>query len=251
MKLFGEKFPIRRGYISLFTLLLSLFFFVEAIAAAGDIFLPVVYYDIKPTVTPTSTPTLIPGGVVVINNHTSYTTTPGRLHVVGEVQNNTSYTLQNVKVTAKFYNSSNQLLDTRSAFTFMNDLPAGNKTCFNISLDAPSGWKTYQFEPVTYLTNGEPLPNLTAYNISASYSSQYKYYRIAGSVRNNENVTVYDVRPVGTVYNITNRVIGCEFTLVSGYSLNPGASSSFEILFLDRDYIDATTYRLQVDGNIP
>lgn len=249
MKLSGKKFFFGRGYTSLIVLVLSLFFFVEAIAAANDVFFPIVYHDIKPTPTITPTPTLIPGGVIVLPNSSAFTTSTGTLHVVGEVQNNTVYTLRNVTVTANFYNSSNQWLDTNSELTFMNDLPPGAKTCFNLSLDAPQGWSYYQFDPVTYQTNGEPLPDLTLTNVSGSYNSQFKYYRITGNVRNDENVIVYEIRTVGTVYNISGKVIGCEFDQIN--SLNPGSTSSFEINFLDRDYIDAASYRVQVDGDIP
>jgi hypothetical protein len=38
-----------------------------------------VYHDIKPTPTVTPTPTLIPGGVVVLQNHSSFTETSGTL----------------------------------------------------------------------------------------------------------------------------------------------------------------------------
>lgn len=252
MTKFKEILSLRRGSIAVTVLILSLFFFVEAIAAAGDIFLPIVYQDIKPTVTPTATATLIPGGVFVETNFVSdFTTSSGILHVVGEVRNTTGYHIKDVKVTANFYNKNNQLLDTRTERIFLNDLPAGEKTCFNLSLDAPPVWSKYQFEPVTYQTNGEPLPDLSLLGVFGSYSSQYKYYRITGSVRNDENVRVNQVKPVGTLYNLTQRVIGCEFTLVSGYYLDPGVSSIFEMFFFDRDYVDAATYRVQVDGDVP
>jgi hypothetical protein len=251
MKLFGKNFSPRRGYTSLIVLVLSLFFFVEAIAAAGDIFFPIVYHDIQPTPTITPTPTLIPGGAVILPNHYAFTTSTGTLHVVGEIQNNTTYTLQRLRVTANFYNSSNQWLETESELVFMNDLPPGAKTCFNLSLDVPEGYSYYQFDPVTYQTNGEPLPDLTLLNVSGAYNSQFDYYRISGSVRNDEDVTVYDVRLVGTLYNLTGKVIGCKFTSVAGGYLDTDDTSSFEILYTERDYVDAATYRVQADGDIP
>jgi hypothetical protein len=251
MKPAGKKISLRRGYTSLVVLVVSLFIFVEAIAAAGDIFFPIVYHDIEPTPTITPTPTLIPGGAVVLPNHFSFTTSAGVLHVVGEVQNNTSYILQKVLVTANFYNSSNQWLDTHSELIFLNDLPPNTKTCFNLSLDVPEGWSYYQFDPVTYQTNGEPLPDLTLVSVTGAYNSQLDYYRVSGSVRNDEDVTVYDVRLVGTLYNLTGRVLGCKFTSVSGSFLDSGDSKSFEILYTERDYVDVATYRVQADGDIP
>lgn len=253
MKLQWKNIKLRRGYTSLVILVLSLFFFAEAIAAAGDIFFPIVYHDIKPTPTATSTPTLIPGGVIVLPNHSSFTTTTGILHVVGEVQNNTNYTLRNVRITANFYNNNNQFLDSHSELTFMNDLPPNTKTCFNIGLDEPEGWRYYQFDPVTYQTDGEPLPDLTIYNVTRSYG--YQFYRLAGYVRNDENVIVSEVRTVGTLYDpetSPDSVIGCNFHQLIG-SLDPGDDGFFEINFTGRDYNDPTSYiyHIQTDGNIP
>jgi hypothetical protein len=248
MKIFGYKLSQHTGYISLIVLVLSLFFFIEVIAA--DIYLPIVSNEMTPTPTITSTPTLIPGGVVVPPNHSSFTTANNILHVVGEVQNNTIFTLRSVRITANFYNKSNQYLESHSELTFMNDLPPGAKTCFDLALDTPEGWTYYQFDPVTYQTDGEPLPKLTTFNVSSTYNSQTKDYRIAGYVRNDENVRVSEVRTIGTVYNLTGKVIGCNFHQVIG-ALDPGDDSLFEIYYRERDYIDAASYRVQVDGNLP
>lgn len=251
MKKFKEALSLRRGSISLAVLILSLLLFFEALAAAGDIFLPIVYQDIKPTVTPTATPTLIPGGVVVLNNHTAYTTTTGQLHLVGEVKNNTTYTLRNVKVTVNFYNASNQLLKSSYTFTHMIDLPTGNSACFRIVADEPTGWSKYEFEPVTYWTDGDPLPELTTSNVRLTYNSQFKYYSLTGSVRNQEGVHVFGVKPVGTLYDkSTKKVIGCKFYQFLG-PLAPGASGLFNIEFRDRIYTGSDDYDLQVDGDIP
>jgi hypothetical protein len=248
MTKFKEVLSLKRGSILLSVLILSLFFFIEAIAAAGDIFLPIVYHDIQ---TATPTPTLIPGGVVVETDYVSdFTTSAGILHVVGEIRNKTSYTLRNMKVTVNFYNANNQLLESRSAFTYMIDLPAGKKTCFNISLDPPTGWSKYQFAPVTYQTDGNLPPNIGVLNLIGSYDPKFGYYQLTGLIRNDEAVQVSQVRTVGTLYNVTNRVIGCKFYQFPD-RLDPGASKSFNIEFRERDYIDTATYRLQVDGDIP
>jgi hypothetical protein len=176
MKVSVKNLLLRRGYLSLVVMILSLFIFVEVISAMADIYyLPVIYNEDTPTFTPTATntptPTLIPGGVVVLNNHSSFTSANDILHVVGEVQNNTKYTIRNIRVTVNIYNKSNQFLESHSELTFMNDLPPGMKTCFNVTLDEPEGWTYYQFGPVTYLTDGKPLPDLNLLNVSATYSS--------------------------------------------------------------------------------
>ena len=203
------------------------------------------------TPTPTATPTATkkPGTVQILSNHTSYVDIIDYLNVVGEVENTTSNHLQFVRITGNFFNSSGQLLDTGSTYIWPLNLPAGQKTCFQLSVPEPAGWSYYQFEPVSYQTYGHPLPNLAIFNHSGSYNSTFGWYEIIGMVRNDHGTRVEYVSPVGTVYNAAGKVVGCELTFVNATHLDAGQTSSFEMTFLGRDYSDVASYRLQVDGN--
>lgn len=198
---------------------------------------------------PTPTPTTVPPGVYILSNHSSYVDSIDYLHIVGEVQNNTANHLRFVKITANIFNSSGQLLDTDFTYIYLDNLPAGDRTCFDILLEEPAGWSYYEFEAPTYRTDGEPLPNLTVFNDSGSYNSTFGWYEIIGQVRNDHGTRVEYVSPVGTVYNASGVVVGCNFTYVNSTHLDPGQTSSFEMTFSGRDYADVTSYRLQVDGN--
>lgn len=202
-----------------------------------------------PTNTPTPTPTTIPPGVSVLSNHSSYVDSIDYLHVIGEVQNNIANHLRFVKITANIFDSSGQLLDTDFTYIHLDNLPAGDKTCFHILLREPAGWSYYEFEAPTYWTDGEPLPNLATFNDSGSYNSTFGWYEIIGRVRNDHGSRVEYVSPVGTVYNASGVVVGCDFTFVNSTHLDPGQTSSFKMIFGGRDYADAISYRLQADGN--
>jgi len=171
------------------------------------------------------------------------------LHIVGEVQNNTTNHLRFVKITVNIFNGSGQLLDTDFTYIYLDNLLASERTCFQILLEEPTGWSYYEFEAPTYWTDGEPLPNLAVFNDSGSYNSTFGWYEIIGQVRNNHGTRVEYVSPVGTVYNASGVVVGCDFTYVNSTHLDPGQTSSFEMTFSGRDYADVTSYRLQVDGN--
>lgn len=98
---------------------------------------------------PTLTPTSIPPGVQILPNNSYYVDSIGYLHIVGEVLNNTGDHLRYVKITANIFNVS-QLLDTEYTYIHLDNLPAWNKTCFNLTLPEPFGWLYYEFEPPTY-----------------------------------------------------------------------------------------------------
>ena len=171
------------------------------------------------------------------------------MRIVGEVQNNTADYLLFNKITANIFAGDGQLLDIAVSYSYLDNLPPGDKTCFDILVgDEPAGWSYYEFE-VSYSTDGEPLPNLTVFNDSGSYDSSYGWYKIVGQVRNDHGSRVERVRPVGTVYNASETVVGCDSTYVSATHLDPGQTSSFELNFTVRDYADVVSYRVQVDGN--
>ncbi|MFQ6058643.1 MAG: FxLYD domain-containing protein [Anaerolineae bacterium] len=201
------------------------------------------------TNTPSPTATRTPADVYVLSNHSHYVDSINYLHVIGEVYNNTANHLRYVKITANFFNSSEQLVDTGFTYTYLDNLPAGVKTCFHILLAEPAGWSYYEFEAPSYWTDGEPLPNLTVFNDSGSYDPTFGWYEIVGQVRNDHGSRVEYVSPVGTVYNASGTVVGCDFTYVNSTHLDPGQTSSFKMTFGGRDYADVVSYRLQVDGN--
>jgi hypothetical protein len=204
----------------------------------------------QPPPTPTQEPTQPPPtGVQILPNHSYYVDSIDYLNVVGEIMNNTDDNLRYVKITANFFSASGHLLDTDFTYTWMDTLPARDKTCFDVSVPVPSGWSYYQFEAPTYWTDGQPLPILTVINDSGSYDPTFGWYEIIGQVRNDNGSRVEYVSPIGTIYNASGKVIGCDFTYVNSTDLNPGQISSFEMTFVGRDYADVISYRLQVDGD--
>jgi hypothetical protein len=203
-----------------------------------------------PTDTPTPKPTSIPLGVYVLTNHTYYIDSTDSLWILGEVWNNTSNYLRFVKITANLFDSSGKLIGTDFGYTYLDNLPPGDKTCFTVLfLDNPPGWTYYEFENPSYWTDGDPLPNLAVYNVSASHDPYYDWYDIIGQVRNDQGVRVEYVSPIGTLYDSANKVVGCDFTYVSSTHLDPGQTSAFDIWFFGGNYTDVIDYRIQVDGN--
>jgi hypothetical protein len=143
-------------------------------------------------------------------------------------------------------------VDTNSDFAYSKNLPAGDRTCFEIIIPSPApGWTSYEFEPPTFRIDGHPFPLLTPLNVSATYIPASGNYEILGEVRNDHGSLVENVRPVGTLYDLSNLVVGCAHTQVNTIDLDPGQTSAFKIVYEDRDYQDVAGYRLQVDGVLP
>jgi len=200
-----------------------------------------------PTVTPT--PTLPPTGVHILENHSYYVDSFGYLNIVGEVENDTANHLHSVGITVNVLNSGGQFIGTGFDYIYLNNLPAGDKTCFYIFLEEPADWSYYEFEPPSYWTDGEPLPNLTVLNDSGYYDPFWGWYDITGQVRNDHGTRVEDILLVGTLYDASGTVMDCDYTYLDAFYLDPGQASPFEMTFFWRDYADVASYRLQVDGS--
>jgi hypothetical protein len=189
-----------------------------------------------------------PPGVQILPNYSHYVDINDYLHVVGEISNNTPNNLRSARISANFFNDSGQFIDTDYAFTFLYDLPAYDKTCFDIWFPKPNGWSTFEFDPLSYYTDGNPLTKLILLNTSGSYEALTGFYRIIGQVRNDYGNRIEYVMPVATLYNTLGSVVGCKFGFVDSTHLDPNQTSPFTIIALGRDYSDVSTYKLQVNG---
>lgn len=225
----------------------------NAVAAVFSLYLPTILNSEEPVIpppqpTPEPPAPPPPSGVHILNNHSWYVDSINYLHIVGEIQNNTGNHLRFVKISANFYDGSGQLVATDFTYTLLDTLPAGDKTCFEVSLSQPTGWTSYQFESPSYWTDGRPLPNLAVTQHSGRYDSRFGWYEVIGQVRNDHGTRVEYVQPVVTLYNGSGSVVGCDFTFVNSTHLEPAQTSSFETTATGRDYADVTQYRIQVDG---
>ena len=220
---------------------------------ARQVFLPLVLRSpsLPPEPTPlppTPTPEPPAPGVYILDNSSSYVDSINYLHIVGEVQNDTGHNLRFVKVTVNVFDNEGHLVATDFTYTTLRHLPAGEKVCFQVFVQEPENWDYYEFEDPTYWTDGQQLPNLTVLNDSGSYDAIFGWYQIIGQVRNDHGTRVEFVKPVGTLYDATNTVIGCHWTYVNATDLDPDQVSSFNMVCPGRDYSDVASYRLQVDG---
>ncbi len=145
------------------------------------------------------------------------------------------------------FNGSGQVVDADYAYTWLDNLPAGEKTCFDITLSQPPDWAYYEFGDITHWP-GRTFPNLAILNDTGALI-HFNWYRITGQVRNDHGSVVKFVQPVGTLYNAAGKVIGCWFDFTDPADLNPGQVGTFEMTFLGRDYSDVASYRLQADGD--
>jgi len=191
-----------------------------------------------------------PNGVHILDNDTHYVDDFGLLNVVAEVQNSTADSVNLDSISVRFYDSNDNLLETEIGVVVLDNLPANEKTCFDVELIEPSGWSYYEIESPSYFSIGDvPFPNLTVINDTFTFNSTFDFWEIEGQVRNDHGSTVDDITLVGTLYNASGEVIGCDTELLLFVSLDPGEIEDFDISFVGRDYSDYDSHRVQADGD--
>lgn len=192
-----------------------------------------------------------PAGVWVLNDFNSYVDSGNYVHIVGEVCNNTARAVELFKVAFDFYNAAGGLIDTAYTYTDPTILPAGTRTCYDVSLPVPAGWATYSYDSGSYWTTTAGTPKLTLTSSSGAYDPTYGWYNVLGMIRNDDTITATYVEPVVTLFNSSARVIGCGSTFVNSTDLVPGQASAFKTYSTGRDYSDVYVYTVLVGGQFP
>jgi hypothetical protein len=215
-----------------------------ACPGAVCVFVPVSM--LSPTIIYPST-----GVITLAPNATVFVDSANYLHIVGEVTNTTFDTHILVQLNARFYDKAGGLVATDFAYTYLDDLPLGETTCFEMILEQPASWRQIAFEPVRSVVSSDRVPLLTLFSISGSYDTALQQYTLRGEARNDEVVPVQFVQVVGTLYDGADRPIGCGFTYVNSRDLNPGQSSAFTVNEFGVHSSATVRYKVHATGDLP
>ncbi|MFZ3150937.1 MAG: hypothetical protein WA116_04550 [Anaerolineaceae bacterium] len=194
------------------------------------------------------------GSLVYVQSSTSYLegSESEILHIVGEVFNNTGKTIHNVTIMASLFGTgSSTEIATLQGQPLAGVIPPGQSACFNLHIAKPTNYNSYSLGLPTYQQYTGMLPNLALANVSGGFDEDNDWYYLSGMVRNPSGTLLDNARVVGTLYNRTNFVVGCDQTYASFPEENPFADGSFDLYYLDRLYSDVASYKLQVVGTAP
>ena len=204
----------------------------------------------QPTLSPTPTATIEPPkqGVTVLPNWSHYVDSIGYLHIIGEVENNTSGYIDLTKVSANFFNSNGSILDTDNTYTVLDVVEPGEKACFEMLLREPDGWASTVFESPTYYAADESRPALTVTDHRSSLDDFWGWYEIVGQIRNDDTVAIDYAKAVATGYDHNGKVVACDSGYVNADTLYPGSISAFDILMTGELADKIVLYALQTEG---
>ncbi len=189
---------------------------------------------LTPTLTPTITPTPQPEGVFVTTSRLLEGSEFSR-RLIGEVLNNTSLNVYNVRVTARFYDDqNNQVAVTDSTATLLRRFLPRQRNPFEITLYSPPAniasyalSLTYDDEPG--FINYEPV-NVLSNNVrNVLFGTE-----VFGDLRNDQSVPLTNIRVTAIVYDREGKVLDVGLTFIVE-TLDPGQTATYTIWLYDTD----------------
>lgn len=193
-----------------------------------------------------TTNTTSPSGSLDILSHSTYINSIGTRVIVGEVQNNTNYDAEFVKISVTLYDSAGRaypakvlpnpklyragakVIDTDYTYADLDVIPlGGGKSPFKIYTSNGYDAKSY-----TLSVEGS-IGSFTDDKIEvlshSSYINSIGTLVITGEVRNNSDRSKKFIKILATLYNSDGSVVETDYTYSDRDVLSPGETSGFKM----------------------
>jgi hypothetical protein len=191
--------------------------------------------------------------IVVHDNHSSFVSSVGTFHVVGEVENTGIQSVAFVSVTGTFYDSNNTIIVTESSFASLEILPPGVKSPFEVIVtDQNQAEKVHNYS-LAVTESSVTTKNLTLTLIILSNSSHISpsgFLNIVGEVKNNGSSESTTTRVAATCYDENGKVVAIKSGFTDPQNLNPEQITQFNLMIDDENQsAKVDTYALQVQSS--
>mgnify|MGYP001765487739 CR=1 FL=1 len=199
--------------------------------------------------------TVQPTPAIAVLSHSSFLSSSGTFHVVGEVKNNSSKNRSYVKLTATFYNSDNTVVGTDFAYTEVDILLPNEKSPFEIlEIDEAISAQIDHYSVVvsdSNVTTDEPYRSFAILS-KDSYTDSTGTFHAIGELQNTGSQAADYVKVVVTLYDSAGKVVGTDFTYTEIDTVLAGQKSPFEVLELDNSVVSKMhDYELAIaDANV-
>jgi hypothetical protein len=181
------------------------------------------------TPSPTASPAVSdPSGRLFIVSDFAYVDLIDFYHIVGEVENRSDDYMRFVNIAATLYDAEGQVIGAESMYTFIDIIPPGTKTPFNVSFFDQPVPASYKLQIEGYDSDSRPLTNLEILSHSMVDKGE-GLFLILGEVKNGRSIPAKFVKVIATLYDKNNKLVGTEFTYVELSEIPAGGTSAFSI----------------------
>lgn len=157
----------------------------------------------------------------------------GWYHLYGEVLSGTDQSIGQEKILGNFYNASGQLVKTEATHTHPDVVQPGETVAFDFFLtDLAEAVDSYELE-ILEAPTAIALPLRVEIARERGFMSDSRRHKITGEVGNPHDFAIEWIFIHATYYSSDGQVVGVDFGSADLDTLEPGQSSTFDIVLAD------------------
>jgi len=191
--------------------------------------------------------------VIINDNHSSYISSTGVFHVVGEIVNNLGKPVKNIQITAKFYDSNNNTIKTVSTYSMLNIILPGEKSPFEILLSDPkkvNEINNYSLTVSDYDKSMDVLQHNLRIISHEHYISPAGYFNTHGKILNEGPSKCTFTVVTAIFYGENGKIVGTARGYTDPSTIISGKEAQFILVLRDEDQRrKVREYVLQVQSN--
>ena len=187
---------------------------------------------------------------VVIQNDQKYIDNDGLLHIVGEIENNTSAPLNQIKISALLIDGDGNEVKRIVGETVSNVVMPETKGAFDILIKNVKGESINDYELNLDYTLAAPKNQVIEISSTTLTKDMYNNTVITGVLENKGDITANMIKVVATLYDRDGNVVTVSETYTKPDFLRAGDNSNFIIPFHEKSQsIHAVEYSITAESD--
>ncbi len=150
--------------------------------------------------------------------------------IVGEVQNNFTYSIELVRITASVYDKNGLLTATGDTYTSDYQIKSGSKSGFDIYLDEKLPSNSKYTLTTSFKESEEDKPEALQLIVGRN-SKDSNSFKVLGEVINDGKVDANSVKVSGIFYDDKHKVVNVDYEYTNPDIISPNKKAPFELSF--------------------
>jgi hypothetical protein len=150
--------------------------------------------------------------------------------IVGEVLNNFSYSIEQVRITATVYDKDGVIVATGDKYVNDYLMQPGSKSGFDIFLDETLPNKSKYTLTTSYEKSNDIKPEALKLSVGKNYKTSSSF-RVLGEVMNQGNSSANAVKVSAIFYDEGHKVIDTDYVYTNPDTITPNKKAPFEFSF--------------------
>lgn len=168
--------------------------------------------------------------------------------IVGEVLNNFTYPIEDIRITASVYDKNDGIVATGQTYASEYNLKPEERTGFDLFLDKALPNNSKYTLTSTFKESEEEKPEALLLNVSTN-SKDSGSFKVLGEVKNQGQEDANSVKVSGIFYDKDHKVLDVDYTYTNPDIISPNRKAPFELSFQtdNSEKIKSVAFNVQSD----